>query len=171
MRPKNYKSGEHNDSLIAAISSYPHLIDAMLPYLIHLKTLRWDGPLASTSAFSFMPTTLKTLEWSHSPAIQPLPLARLLKKTVVRTKSVTNPDGSVTSKKIDTIVGKNLQCVTVRHDDLSWKESDIRQLENACSERSMCLHLSGGSMANPNGGAAGAFGLGGFIPIPIPARP
>ncbi|KAK4698904.1 hypothetical protein P7C70_g7364, partial [Phenoliferia sp. Uapishka_3] len=91
-RPKNYVVGKPTDEQLTAIATYPYFLDAVLPYLTHLKTLRFDGALASTSCFSFMPVSIKTVEWAHCTAISPGPLARLLQKTVMRTKTQTLPE-------------------------------------------------------------------------------
>lgn len=84
-----------------------------MPYLPHVKALAWTGPIASTSLFSFMPPSLKTIAWSRSPAIQPGPLARLLNKQVTRVKTFQQADGSFEKRQIQTIVAKGLQCISV----------------------------------------------------------
>lgn len=79
----------------------------------------------------------------------------MLRKTV--TRSIKNPDGS--SRPYRTIVARNLHCMTVNHDDMSWKEADIKGLEEAAAERGMCLHLSSRQIQPGN---AGGFGPGIF---------
>lgn len=96
-----------------AIARYTYLLDALLPYLPHVQNLAWTGDIASTSLFSFLPPSLKTIWWSRSPSIKPGPLAKLLRKSVTRQKVVTNPDGTTTKKPIQTIVAKGLQCITI----------------------------------------------------------
>lgn len=60
LRPKDFVAGQPSDELLSNISTYPYILDALMPYLPHLTTCHWDGPLASTSVFSFFPISLKT---------------------------------------------------------------------------------------------------------------
>ena len=55
-----------------------------------------------------MLTISSRIAWSHSPDIVPAVLAKLLKKTVNRTRSVKNADGSFWTKSIKTIVSKEI---------------------------------------------------------------
>lgn len=155
---------------------------------------------ALIEGFNKSPSTLTRIHWSRSPDIKPLALARLLRKSVTRSKVFTNTDGSKTTKQIQTIVSKGLECVTVvvrfllasrrpsyadlgiifaQNDDLTWTDADLDALEGAAFERGMCLHLSGGTGAMPPGlGGLGALGgLGGlgaplnFGPPAPPAPP
>lgn len=59
-RPKDYVVGHPRSETLAAIATHPYFIDAILPYLPKLETLRFYGPLASHSAFSVFPVSLKT---------------------------------------------------------------------------------------------------------------
>lgn len=59
-RPKDYVGGKPDEDLIQKIGNYPYFLDAVVPYLPNLKTLTWDGHLASTAVFSFFPMSLKT---------------------------------------------------------------------------------------------------------------
>ncbi|KAL8277057.1 hypothetical protein RQP46_010591 [Phenoliferia psychrophenolica] len=171
-KPKDHVPGKPSDEYLRAVAAYPYFLDAVINSMPHLVTLRFDGPLASTALFSFMPKSLKTLEWAHSPTILPGPLARLLNKTVYRTVTTKMPDGTFMKNHVETIVAKGLQCVSIRHDDLQYKDADIRALEGACHDRGVCLHLSGGTVGAeqpfvpiPVVNAAGGIGIAGFIPV------
>lgn len=155
-----------------AIAKYTYFLDALAPYLPKLVTIAWTGPIASTSVFSFFPGCLKTISWSRSPDIKPGALAKLLRKSVTRTRN---------GQQVLTIVSKGLQCVSItvrylsppshprphalkllpprtQNDDLTWSETDLEALEAAAWERGMCLHLTGGAQADL-GGAFGGFGI------------
>ena len=147
---KPAKDGRQTDAAISAVAGYVYLLDAALEHLPNLEYLKFDGPLASTSVFSHFPSSLGTVRWSHCPAIQPKVLAALLKKTVTRTKMVTQPDGSKSQRTHRTKVAKGLKCITVDRDDMSWSEADLFALEAAVVERDVCLHLSDGQNHNPH---------------------
>ncbi|GAA5914944.1 hypothetical protein JCM5296_006498 [Sporobolomyces johnsonii] len=171
LRPKNYENDEPQPELLFKIAAYPYILDAVVPYLPKLEILKFDGPQASTSIFSYLPASLRTISWAHCPAIQPAALGRLLGKAVTRTKRVIQADGARISQQYKTAVAPGLICMKVDHDDLSWRSQDLRILESAAKERGMCLHLSG---EVPLGaGGAGGLGRGGGAGarLPIPAVP
>lgn len=91
-----------------------------------------------------------SVAWSRCPDIKPGPLARLLNKQVDRVKMVTQPDGTKVKVPIKTKVSKGLECMTVIHDDLAWKDEDLSLLEDAARARNACLHLSGGPTGSFN---------------------
>ncbi|GAA6046354.1 hypothetical protein JCM3770_004879 [Rhodotorula araucariae] len=155
VRPKDYIVGKPTHEHLKKISSYTYLLDAVMPYLPNLKNLRFEGPYASTSVFSFFPPTLTHISYGNCPEIKPQPLAKLLNKTVTRQKTVTQADGSKTNKTFNCKPARGLICLTVLTDDLAWNDADITALENATSDRDICLHLSG------DGAGAGAR----FIPL------
>ncbi|BGP15043.1 hypothetical protein JCM10213_002812 [Rhodosporidiobolus nylandii] len=171
VKPKGYKPGNPTHDSLIKISEYHFLLDAIMPYLPNLKELRFDGPHASTSIFSFFPPSLSKLSFGHCTTIQPAALAKLLRKSVTRTKQVVNADGAKVSKSFTTKVARGLTCMSINHDDLQYSEADIRVLEQALEERSCCLHLSGDAGgfggAVPLGGLGGLWGgaLGGGIPL------
>ncbi|GAA5904713.1 hypothetical protein JCM6882_008354 [Rhodosporidiobolus microsporus] len=167
VRPKNYKVGAPKHDHVTKIAEYHYLLDAVMPYLPALKEVRWDGPIASTSVFSFFPPSLSKVAYGHCPGVQPQQLAKLLRKTVTRTKQVTNADGAKVNKSFSTKVARGMTCFSVMHDDLSWTDADINALEGALAERSCCLHLSsdGGAVGGGLGGWGGLMGGGLGVPI------
>lgn len=140
---------------IQAVADHTFIVDAALPHLPCLEYLKVDGPLMSTSAFSHFPKTLATVSWSRCPAVQPKALAALLRKTVTRSKTVTNSDGSKSQKTYRTKVATGLKCMTVSRDDMRWTSEDLEAIEGAALERDVCLHLSDGINHNPHPGEGG----------------
>ncbi|GAA5971855.1 hypothetical protein JCM11641_001540 [Rhodosporidiobolus odoratus] len=158
VKSKDYKVGKPDYATLSKIADYHYVLDAIMPYLPALKELRFDGPHASTSIFSFFPPSLTKLTFGHCPAIQPAALAKLLRKTVTRTKQVVNADGARVSKSFQTKVARGLTCMSINHDDLNYSPEDLADLEDAVGLRACCLHLSG----DAGGGFGGAVPLGGF---------
>ncbi|GAA5851816.1 hypothetical protein JCM9279_001895, partial [Rhodotorula babjevae] len=167
VRPKDYVVGKPTPEHLKKLSGYTYLLDAVLPYLPKLKNLRFEGPYASTSVFSFFPSTLTHVAYGNCPDIKPQALAKLLNKTVTRTKVVTKPDGAKVNKSFKSKPASGLKCLTILSDDLNWTEDDIAPLETATDRRNICLHLSsegaGGARFVPLVGGLGGFGgLGGL---------
>jgi len=118
VRPKDYVVGKPTPEHLRKLSGYTYLLDAVLPFLPKLKQLRFEGPYASTSVFSFFPQSLTqcvavllflpsrraladslpasasscSVAFGNCPDIKPRALAKLLNKTVTRTKVVTKPE-------------------------------------------------------------------------------
>lgn len=57
-RPKDYIVGKPKSEHLRKIATYTYPLDACMSYLPNLKKLRFEGPYASTSIFSFLPPTL-----------------------------------------------------------------------------------------------------------------
>ncbi|KAI5476909.1 hypothetical protein MNV49_007081 [Pseudohyphozyma bogoriensis] len=91
-KKKDYVAGQPEQHLIKTVAEYPHFLDVALQYLPHLTFLSWEGPLASSSVFSFFPSSLFRIRWGHCPAMNPASIAKLWNKSVQRSKTVKKPE-------------------------------------------------------------------------------
>ncbi|GAA5892644.1 uncharacterized protein JCM6883_007424 [Sporobolomyces salmoneus] len=174
-KPKGYVQGKPSHDHVMKIARHYYILDAVTPYLPNLKVLGWTGPQASSRIFSLMPPSVSTVSYGRCTSVQPKTVARLLNKVTNRTITVTQPDGSKTTKTVKSKYARGLTCLTVSHDDLSWSEEEIQAMEIATGHRDCCLHLSSsgdgpglGGMGLFGGGGGGGLGPIGF-PIPLGA--
>ncbi|GAA5869851.1 hypothetical protein JCM1840_007654 [Sporobolomyces johnsonii] len=137
LRPKDYQNGKPQDELLSQIAKYPHIVDAIMPYLPNLKTLKLEGPQASTNVFSYFPPSLRTLSLARCWTIEAAALAQLLCKPVI-----TRADGTEIDPEDQTVPAEGLACITYEDCEWDWTDDEVDLVVAAATERDICFHFS-----------------------------
>jgi hypothetical protein len=109
------------------------LLDDVVLHFSRLRSLTLTGPIATNALLANLPRTLKILAWRKCPGIQPVPLAKFLRKTVGVDKSLPE-----------------LVYVSVLDDDVNWSRADRKSVAGACQMRGVKFYGTPGITPLPD---------------------